>query len=67
MNGGINNKTLAKILDGKVPHRLDALYRLCDGLKISIQEALIATTSQIPARPVNCAIWSLTRGGSGFR
>jgi DNA-binding Xre family transcriptional regulator len=44
VNCGMNNKTLAKILDGKVPQRFDALYRLCDGLKIPIQEVLIAPT-----------------------
>ncbi len=47
MHCGINNKTLAKILDGHVPRRLDAFYRLCDGLKIPIQEALIAPTSKV--------------------
>ena len=44
VNVGVNNKTLAKILDGKVPRRLDAFYRVIDGLKIPIQEALIAPT-----------------------
>jgi hypothetical protein len=41
VNVGVNNKTLAKILDGKVPRRLDAFYRVIDGLKIPISEALI--------------------------
>jgi transcriptional regulator with XRE-family HTH domain len=41
VNCGVNNKTLAKILNGEVPRRLDAFYRLIDGLKIPIQEALI--------------------------
>src|SRR5262245_46922637 len=41
VNCGMNNKTLAKILKGEMPHRLDAFYRLCEGLKIPIQEALI--------------------------
>ena len=30
--------TLNKVLDGQVPHRLDTLYRLADGLGLSIQE-----------------------------
>ena len=38
---GVNNKTLAKVLDGKVPKRLDAFYRLIDGLNVPITEALI--------------------------
>jgi hypothetical protein len=46
VNCGMNNKTLAKILNGTVPRRLDAFYRLCDGLKIPIQEALIGGTHQ---------------------
>jgi hypothetical protein len=41
VNCGLNNKTLAKILKGEMPRRLDALYRLCEGLKIPVQEALI--------------------------
>jgi hypothetical protein len=48
VNVGVNNKTLAKILDGQVPRRLDAFYRVIDGLKIPIQEALIGTSSQAP-------------------
>lgn len=46
VNVGVNNKTLAKILNGEIPRRLDAFYRVIDGLSIPIQEALIATTSQ---------------------
>ncbi len=45
-NVGVNNKTLAKILDGKIPRRLDAFYRVIDGLNIPIQEAVIAPTHQ---------------------
>jgi lambda repressor-like predicted transcriptional regulator len=41
VNCGVNNKTLSKILDGKVPKRLDAFYRVLDGLKIPMGEALI--------------------------
>jgi transcriptional regulator with XRE-family HTH domain len=49
---GMNNKTLAKILKGEMPHRLDAFYRLCEGLKIPVQDALINGTyksSQAPS------------------
>jgi hypothetical protein len=45
VNVGVSNKTLAKILDGKLPKRLDALYRVLDGLKIQIEEALINASS----------------------
>jgi hypothetical protein len=31
VNVGVNNKILAKILNGKIPHRLDAFYRVIDG------------------------------------
>lgn len=48
VNCGVNNKTLAKILDGTVPRRLDAFYRIIDGLKIPIEEALIGTAYQTP-------------------
>ena len=41
VNVGVNNKTLAKILNGEVPRRLDAFYRVLDGLKIPIQEAIL--------------------------
>jgi transcriptional regulator with XRE-family HTH domain len=44
VNCHMNNKTLAEILDGKVPRRLDVLYRLSDGLKIPIQEMLLGST-----------------------
>jgi hypothetical protein len=37
---GVNNKPLKKILDGEVPKRLDAFYRLIDGLNIPIEEAV---------------------------
>jgi hypothetical protein len=46
VNVGVNNKTLATILNGKLPRRLDAFYRVIDGLNIPIQEALIAPTHQ---------------------
>jgi hypothetical protein len=45
-NVGVNNKTLAKVLNGQIPSRLDAFYRVIDGLKIPIQEALIGGTHQ---------------------
>ena len=38
---GVNNKTLKKVLDGEIPKRLDAFYRLIDGLQIPIAEAVI--------------------------
>jgi hypothetical protein len=50
INCGINNKTLGKILNGNMPKRLDAFYRLCDGLKLTMQEALIATTPKTAER-----------------
>ena len=45
---GVNNKTLAKIMRGEFPRRIDAFYRVVNGLNIPIQEALIAPTSQTP-------------------
>jgi transcriptional regulator with XRE-family HTH domain len=56
VNCGVNNKTLAKILNGEVPRRLDAFYRVLDGLKIPIGEALNGTASQTPRL-------TLVRGG----
>lgn len=50
INCRLNNKTLKKILDGEVT-RLDSIYRLCDGLKISIQEVVIAATFTQKKRP----------------
>jgi transcriptional regulator with XRE-family HTH domain len=38
--------TLNKVLDGQIPHRLDSLYRLADGLGMSIQELF----GQAPAK-----------------
>lgn len=46
VNVGVNNKTLGKILNGQVPRRLDAFYRVIDGLNIPIREALIGGTYQ---------------------
>jgi transcriptional regulator with XRE-family HTH domain len=51
VNCSMNNKTLAKILKGEMPHRLDAFYRLCEGLKIPIQEALINGTYKNSTAP----------------
>jgi lambda repressor-like predicted transcriptional regulator len=45
VNLGVNNKTLKKILNGQVPKRLDAFYRVIEGLEIPIQEALIHGSS----------------------
>jgi lambda repressor-like predicted transcriptional regulator len=39
-NCGVTGKTLKAILSGKVPKRIDALYRIMDGLEITAQEAL---------------------------
>jgi hypothetical protein len=39
----VNNKTLAKMLRGEIP-RLDAVFRLLNGLEIPLQEVLIAPT-----------------------
>ena len=46
VNCGVNNKTLAKVLRGDVPRRLDAFYRICDGLNIPIKEALLGGSHQ---------------------
>jgi transcriptional regulator with XRE-family HTH domain len=48
VNCGMNNKTLAKILKGEMPHRIDTLYRLCEGLKIPIEQILINGTMSQP-------------------
>jgi lambda repressor-like predicted transcriptional regulator len=40
VNCGVNSKTLKKILGGEIPRRIDALYRVADGLGISIKEAV---------------------------
>lgn len=45
---GVNNKTLAKILRGEFPRRIDAFYRVINGLQIPVSEALIGTASQAP-------------------
>ena len=39
----VHYNTLAKILAGRMPKRLDAFYRLVTGLGIDMKEALIAT------------------------
>ncbi len=51
VNCDVNNKTLARVLSGEIPRRLDAFYRICDGLSIPIKEALIGGTHQAEARP----------------
>lgn len=43
---GINHVTLGKILNGHFPKRIDAWYRLINGLELSEREALIAGTHQ---------------------
>ena len=47
---GVNNKTLAKILRGELPRRIDAFYRVVNGLQIPFQEAVIATTHKTTER-----------------
>jgi hypothetical protein len=49
-NVGVNNKTLSKILNGQIPQRLDAFYRVIDGLKIPMEEAVINGTAHQTAR-----------------
>ena len=49
-NCGVNNKTLSAVLAGNVPKRLDALYRLLDGLGLTTQEALTNGGSSKKAR-----------------
>jgi transcriptional regulator with XRE-family HTH domain len=45
----VNNKTLAKILRGEFPARIDAFYRVVNGLQIPVSEALISVgTPQTP-------------------
>ncbi len=51
VNCGMNNKTVSRILDGKVPRRVDAIGRLVNGLNIPIQEALIAPTHKATQGP----------------
>jgi len=48
---GVNNKTLAKILRGEVPRRIDAFYRVVNGLQIPVQEAVIARTHKTTQGP----------------
>ena len=47
---GVNNKTLAKILRGEIPRRIDALYRVVNGLQIPFQEVVIAPTHKAATR-----------------
>jgi transcriptional regulator with XRE-family HTH domain len=41
---GVNNKTLAKMLRGEMPRRIDAFFRVLDGLQIPYEEAVIDRT-----------------------
>jgi transcriptional regulator with XRE-family HTH domain len=41
---GVNNKTLAKMLRGELPRRIDAFFRVLNGLQIPYEEAVIAPT-----------------------
>ena len=57
---GVNNKTLAKILRGKMPRRIDAFYRVVNGLQIPFQEAVIAP--HIKQRKDRGSTWYLIDG-----
>ena len=49
---GVNNRTLHKVLNGEMPKRLDAFYRVIDGLNIPITEAVLnGGTHQVSQRP----------------
>jgi hypothetical protein len=39
----VNERTLKKLMQGQIP-RLDALFRICDGCGIKLQELIIATS-----------------------
>ena len=47
---GVNNKTLAKILRGEFPRRIDAFYRVVNGLQIPFEEVVSAPTHKATQR-----------------
>ena len=47
---GVNNKTLAKILRGELPRRIDAFDRVLRGLQIPYEEAVIDSTHKTTQR-----------------
>jgi hypothetical protein len=47
---GVNNVTLAKIMRGEFPRRIDAFYRVVNGLGIPIKEALVAPAPPVPQK-----------------
>jgi transcriptional regulator with XRE-family HTH domain len=47
---GVHNKTFAKILRGEFPRRIDAFYRVVNGLGIPFEEAIIAPTHKTTER-----------------
>jgi hypothetical protein len=51
VNCGMNNKTVSRILDGKVPRRVDAMGRLANGLDVPIQEVFVAPTHKTTQGP----------------
>jgi len=51
VNCGMNSKTVSRILDGKVPRRVDAMGRLANGLDVPIQEVFIAPTHKATQGP----------------
>jgi transcriptional regulator with XRE-family HTH domain len=46
INCGMANETLNKILTGQIPRRLDPLFRLCDGLEISMRELIVFPSAE---------------------
>jgi transcriptional regulator with XRE-family HTH domain len=46
VNCHLNNKTLDRLLEGAIPRRIDVLYRLCDGLGLKIEDALVNHPSE---------------------
>jgi len=44
---GMAIETLNKILSGKIPRRIDTLFRLCDGLEISMRELFIFPETEV--------------------
>lgn len=38
---GVNSRTLANVLKGNMPRRLDALFRILNGLNIPIEQGVI--------------------------
>jgi len=59
-NCGVTSKTLRSVLMGKVPQRIDALFRILDGLELTAEEALTnASTSK------KAGLYLVARGRGG--